>query len=54
MTKAELLLLPGKLVMTSSVMTLQRAEALAEKKGYKYWMWEKRTKRLYAKVIEKG
>ncbi len=54
MTKAELLLLPGKLVMFSSVLTLQRAEALAEKKEYKYWFYDKRAKRLYAKVVEKN
>ena len=48
-TKADLLAIPGKLVMTAAVMTHKYAAAIAERKGYSAYWWDKRSKRLYGK-----
>ena len=49
-TKALLLLVPGDLKMTAAIMTSKEAAAVAERRGYIAWWWEKRAKRLYGMV----
>ena len=51
-TKADLLLVPGKLVMVAAVKDAQTAQAVAERRGFVAWYWDKRAQRLYGKAKE--
>ena len=51
-TKDELLLIPGKLVMVAAVKDAQTAQAIAERRGFVAFYWDKRAKRLYGKAKE--
>ena len=51
-TKAELLLIPGRLVMVPAVKDAQTARAIAKRDGYIAFHWDKRINRLYGKVKE--
>jgi len=48
-TKTELLHIPGILKMTAAVKDSKTAEAIAERRNYVAFWWDRRTKRLYAK-----
>ena len=48
-TKADLLAIPGRLVMIAGIMTHKEAAAVAERREYAAYWWDKRSKRLYGK-----
>jgi len=51
-TKADLLRILGILKMIAAVKDSKTAEAIAERRGYVAYWWDKRAKRLYAKAKE--
>ena len=51
-TKADLLAIPGKLVMIAAVMTSKQAAAIAERRGYDAYWWDRRACRFYGKIAE--